>query len=111
MVTTLMSKNKLKSFGFANNLSKSAAFLINDIEKSNPSSSLSGVLQPVETNIVAKKRPREAADAEDGGKLLLNVKKIRVEAKPAPTTSQPAPPPPPPPPPNHDEEVVSKPRK
>lgn len=93
MVTTLMSKSKLKTFGFASNLSKMTS-LLGDIEKPLP---------PVDERPAVVKRPREASD-----EVQSTGKKRCVESAPKP--SQPPPPLPPPPPPSV-ELKLNKPKK
>lgn len=86
MVTQLMSKSKLKTFGFANTLSKST-LLISDNQKSSSVSNRIGFSAAA----CAIKRPREEYnEGENEGEeaKLLNVKKSRVEvpkSQPKPT--------------------------
>lgn len=75
MVTTLMSKSKLKTFGFANTLSKTTSFLAN-IEKALVIGS--GDVEKTTTTISIK-RPREDNENENNKSLLNINKKSRVE--------------------------------
>lgn len=78
MVTTLISKNKLKTFNFANNLSKVTSFLT-DIEKP-PDSHESPGNRPV------IKRAREANDGDepDTGKKRCLEQKPETKTVPDP---------------------------
>lgn len=75
MVTTLMSKSKLKTFGFANTLSKTTGFLAN-IEKV---LIIDGSGDVEKTTTTAIKRPREDNENENNKSLLNINKKSRVE--------------------------------
>ena len=85
MVSTLMSKSKLKTFGFANTLSKTTGFLAN-IEKP----VIIGDIN-VEKTTTAIKRPREDNEGNENNKsLLLNInKKSRVEKSDAKSPARP----------------------